>query len=142
MHPWETGMTNPMADRIGIAAMLLIFLVIAVAIFVSVPHHDDVMAQQMVPGADPQKAPQAIRAYGCGTCHTVPGVAGANGTVGPRLDRVASQSFLAGQLPNTPDNLILWIQHPQEVRPGVGMPDMGVSQSDARNIAAYLYSLH
>ncbi len=135
-------MTNQMADRIGIAALLLAFLVGAVMIFANVPHHDDVMAQQMVPGADPEKAPQEIRAYGCGTCHTIPGVPGATGTVGPELDRLGSQSFLAGQLSNTPDNLILWIQHPQEVRPGVDMPDMGVSASDARDIAAYLISLH
>src|SRR5512142_1375916 len=130
-------MTNQMADRIAIAALLLLFIAVAVTIFVNVPHHDDVMAQQMVPGADPEKAPQAIRLYGCGTCHAIPGVAGADGSVGPKLDRVASQSFLAGQLSSTPDNLVLWIQHPQQVRPGVDMPDMGVSQSDARNIAAY-----
>ena len=135
-------MTNRTADWIGFAALLLVFLVAAITIFINVPHHDDVMAMQMVPGGDPEKAPQAIRAYGCGTCHTIPGVAGANGSVGPRLDRMGSQSFLAGQLPNTPDNLINWIQHPQELRPGVDMPDMGVSAADARNIAAYLYSVH
>ncbi len=135
-------MTNQTADRIGIAALLLAFVVIAATILVNVPHHDDVMAQQMVPGADPEKADYAIRSYGCGTCHTIPGIAGATGTVGPNLSNLASQSFLAGQLSNTPDNLILWIQHPQEVRPGVDMPDMGVSYADARNIAAYLYSLH
>jgi cytochrome c1 len=135
-------MTKQTADRIGIAALLVTFLVIAATIFVNVPHHDDVMAQQMVPGSDPSKAPQAIVAYGCGTCHTIPGIAGANGTVGPKLDRIGIQSFLAGELPNTPDNLIRWIQHPQEVKAGVDMPDMGVSAADARNIAAYLYSLH
>ncbi len=135
-------MSNETADRLGMGALLLIFLIIAVAIFADVPHHDDVMAQQMVPGANPEKAPQAISAYGCGTCHTIPGVAGASGTVGPKLDRLGSQSFLAGQLANTPDNLIQWIQHPQELKPGVDMPDMGVSAADARNIAAYLYSLH
>ncbi len=135
-------MTNRTADGIGVAALLLIFLIIGVTIFVNVPHHDNVMAEQMVPGGDPQKAPQEIRAYGCDTCHTIPGVPGAVGTVGPNLGGIGSQSFLAGQLSNTPDNLILWIQHPQEVKPGVAMPDMGVSTANARDIAAYLYSLH
>ena len=135
-------MTNRTADWIGMAALLLAFLIAAVTIFINVPRHDDVMAMQMVPGADPEKAPAAIRAYGCGTCHTIPGIPGANGTVGPKLDRMGSQSFLAGQLSNTPDNLINWIQRPQELRPGVDMPDMGVSLQDARNIAAYLYSVH
>jgi cytochrome c1 len=141
--PFQEGsMTKQMADRIGIGALLLIFVVIAATIFASVPHHDDVMAQQMVPGSDPGKGPQAIAAYGCGTCHVIPGVPGADGTVGPKLDRIRIQSFLAGELPNTPDNLVRWIEHPQEVKPGVDMPDMRVSPADARNIAAYLYSLH
>ncbi len=135
-------MTNEMANRIATAVLLLVFLVVAAAIFASVPHHEDVMAMQTVPNADPSKAVNAMRAYGCGTCHTIPGVPGAQGMVGPRLDRVATRSFLAGQLPNTPDNLILWIQHPQKVRQGSDMPELGVSDADARNIAAYLYSLH
>ncbi len=135
-------MTNRVADGIGIAALILVFLIIGATILMSVPRHDDVMAQQMVPGADPQKADLAIRKYGCGTCHTIPGIAGANGTVGPDLSNVTLHSFLAGELSNTPDNLILWIQHPQQVKPGTAMPDMGVTNADARNIAAYLYSLH
>ncbi len=135
-------MTNETADRIGIAALIVVFLVAAIFIFISVPHRDNVMAEQMVPGADPEKAVSAMRSYGCGTCHTIPGVPGANGTVGPKLDRVAAQSFLVGELANTPDNLILWLEHPQQVRPGVDMPEMGVTPQDARNIAAYLYSLH
>ncbi len=135
-------MTNKAADRVGITALILIFLIIAFTIFVNVPHHDDVMAEQMVPGANPEQGIQAIAKYGCGTCHMIPGVAGANGTVGPKLDSIATRSFLAGMLPNTPDNLIQWIQHPQELHPGVDMPDMGVTAADARNIAAYLYSIH
>lgn len=135
-------MTNRTADRIGIAALLVVFLAILVALFAGVPRHADVLAEQKVPNSDPEKGPAAISLYGCGTCHMIPGVAGANGTVGPRLDNLGSQSFLAGVVPNSPDNLILWIMHPQKVHPGVDMPEMGVTQTDARNIAAYLYSLH
>ena len=124
-------MTKQTADRIGIAALLATFLILAVTIFANVSHHDDVMARQMVPGSDPAKAPRAIAGYGCGTCHIIPGVPGANGTVGPKLDRLRTQSFLAGELPNTPDNLIRWIQQPQEVKSGVDMPDMGVNAADA-----------
>src|SRR5512142_2272077 len=87
MPLWEIGMTKQTADRIGIAALLLAFLIIAATIFANVPHRDDVMPEQMVPGSDPGKAPQAIAAYGCGTCHAIPGIAGADGTVGPQLDR-------------------------------------------------------
>lgn len=134
-------MTKQVADRLGIAALLTAFLILAGAIFADVPQHPHVMAEQGIPNADSSRAPAAMRAYGCGSCHTIPGVAGANGAVGPKLEGISSHSFLAGQLPNTPENLILWIQHPQQVRPGSDMPDMGVSATDARNIAAYLYSL-
>ncbi len=100
-----------------------------------------VMAKQEVRQGDPLKAPQAIQEYGCGTCHKIPGITGADGRVGPKLDDLAGRSLLAGQIPNIPDNLIFWIEHPQFVRPGSDMPEMGVSEEDARNIAAYLYSL-
>jgi cytochrome c1 len=57
------------------------------------------------------------------------------------LANLSRRTILAGQLPNNPDNLMLWIEHPQRVRPGNDMPELGVSESDARDIAAYLYSL-
>lgn len=94
-----------------------------------------------VPGGDPAQGPQSIVNYGCGSCHQIPGVAGANGHVGPSLAGIAERSFLAGALPNNPDNLILWIQHPQQVIPGNAMPELGVSEPAARDIAAYLYTL-
>jgi cytochrome c1 len=34
-----------------------------------------------------------------------------------------------------------WIQHPQQVAPGNGMPDLGISDIQARDISAYLYTL-
>ncbi len=79
--------------------------------------------------------------YGCASCHVIPGVAGANGTVGPPLTNFANRKYVAGLLPNQPDNLIVWIRDPQGVVKGVAMPNMGVSQQDALNIAAYLYTL-
>ncbi len=135
-------MTKELANRLGLIVLLLIFLVLIGALFASVPQHPDVMAQQVVLYGDPSKAPQEMIGYGCGSCHVIPGVPGANGMSGPRLSDIASRSFLAGMLPNTPDNLVLWIQHPQQVQPGVDMPDLGVSTADARDIAAYLYKLH
>ncbi|HSF39530.1 MAG TPA: c-type cytochrome [Thermoanaerobaculia bacterium] len=92
-------------------------------------------------GGEPQRAPHLIQKYGCGTCHNIPGVDGARGQVGPPLDTIASRSYLAGQLPNTPENLMLWIRKPQDVQPGTAMPDVGVTEQDGRDIAAYLYTL-
>jgi len=82
-----------------------------------------------------------MRKYGCQTCHTVPGVVGANGLVGPPLAGIASRSYIAGVLPNAPDNMLAWIRDPQRVDPKTAMPNTGVTPSDARHIAAYLYTL-
>ncbi|MGI9119473.1 MAG: c-type cytochrome [Acidimicrobiales bacterium] len=84
---------------------------------------------------------QAIKSYGCGSCHTIPGVDGADALVGPPLVHFSKRSFIAGQLPNTPENLARWVQDPQGVEPGTAMPTLGVTAEEARNIAAYLESL-
>ncbi len=80
-----------------------------------------------------------IASYGCGSCHFIPGVAGANGTVGPPLDRFYERMYIAGHLTNTEENLVKWIRNPQQVIPGTAMPNMGVTDKDAQDIAAYLY---
>jgi cytochrome c2 len=82
-----------------------------------------------------------IRKYGCNTCHEISGVPGARGLIGPPLDGVRKRYYIAGELTNTPDNLILWIQHPRQVEPHTLMPEMGVTEQDSRDIAAYLYTL-
>ena len=102
---------------------------------------DPVEVTQAVEGGDVERGETAIRDYGCGACHTVPGVSGADGTVGPPLSSFAERDFIAGARRNTPENLILWIQNPQEIEPGTAMPDVGVTEEDARDIAAYLYTL-
>ena len=50
------------------------------------------------------------------------------------------RAFVAGQT-NTPDNLMRFIRHSQQVRRPTPMPDLGVSDEDARDITAYLYTL-
>lgn len=94
-----------------------------------------------VPGASPERGRMLIQEHSCGACHTVPGVRGAAGKVGPRLDRVREQIYVAGVLHNTPQNLTFWIANPKKADPRTAMPDLGVSDEDARHIAAYLYSL-
>jgi putative membrane protein len=92
-------------------------------------------------GGDPQKGAQEIAAIGCGACHTIPGVNGANGLVGPPLNRIGRRVYIAGVLRNTPENLEAWLQDPQKIVPGNVMPNMGVSPEQSRDIAAYLYTL-
>jgi len=93
-----------------------------------------------VPGGDASRGEQAIETYGCGACHTIAGVPGANAVVGPDLHDFGDRRAIAGALPNTVDDLVRWLMSPQAVEPGTVMPDMGVTERDARDIAAYLYS--
>lgn len=82
-----------------------------------------------------------IRSYGCGTCHSIPGVRGADAMVGPPLISWSSRRYIAGLLPNTPENLVAWISSPQPFEPGTAMPDLGVSDEEARHITAYLFTI-
>lgn len=83
----------------------------------------------------------AIRKYGCYSCHTIAGIPEARGLVGPPLNGVATRQYIAGQLPNSAANLMRWIEHPHQVAPHTLMPEMGVTEQDSRDIAAYLYTL-
>lgn len=95
----------------------------------------------IVMGGDEERGAAVIQAFGCGACHTIPGVDGASGTVGPPLTGWSRRSYIAGSLPNAPDNLIRWVMDPHAIEPGTAMPRLGVSEQQARDVAAYLYTL-
>lgn len=103
--------------------------------------HYDLQKASAMTGGDPSRAAQAMRRLGCLSCHDVPGIAGAQGRVGPPLAHMGSRTYIAGVMPNTAENLILWIRWPQGVLPKSGMPNMGASEAESRDIAAYLLSL-
>jgi cytochrome c2 len=92
-------------------------------------------------GGDPDRAPDLITRYGCAGCHDIPGVQGASGRVGPPLRQVAGRVYIGGVLANRPDNLVRWIVNPRAVSPKTAMPVTGISEADARHVAAYLLTL-
>jgi cytochrome c1 len=94
-----------------------------------------------VHGGDAQRGAAVIAQYGCGTCHTIPGVRAADGLVGPPLLWWSRRTFIAGELPNTPENLVRWVRSPQSIEPHTAMPALGLSDQQARDVAAYLYTL-
>lgn len=102
-------------------------------------YHDEAVAQMV--GGNPDRGPALMRSYGCGTCHTIAGVSGANGLVGPPLTGIAQRAYIAGVLPNAPENMVRWIENPKAVDSLTAMPVLGVSPADARDMAAYLYTL-
>ena len=89
----------------------------------------------------PENGRRLIQMYGCGSCHVIPGVPGADSLVGPPLTDWARRHYIAGHLNNTVENLVFWIQFPQAVEPGTVMPDLGVTRQEAHDISAYLYTL-
>lgn len=94
-----------------------------------------------VTGGNPVKGREDVVRYGCPACHEIPGIPTADSRVGPSLQNIVAREYLAGQLPNTPNNMTRWIRMPQEIRPNSAMPDVGISDEEARDITAYLYSL-
>ena len=103
--------------------------------------HPDLAVAINSAGGDPHHGEAVIEQYGCGACHEIPGVAGAHGLVGPPLLWFARRSYVAGELPNTADNLTLWIRTPQKIHPRTAMPAVGLNEQQARDVVAYLYTL-
>ena len=102
---------------------------------------NETFAARQVPGGHAKNGRNYMAAAGCGSCHIIPGVVNARGMVGPSLEHFAQRSFIAGEVPNTADNLVKWIVSPPSIEPRTAMPVLGVTPAEARDIAAYLYQL-
>jgi cytochrome c oxidase assembly factor CtaG/cytochrome c2 len=123
-----------------IALYCVLFIPLVAAIVVAPPAAAAGPVWQ-VSGGNAARGRTLITHYGCASCHTVPGVDGADGNVGPPLTRIGDRTYIAGVLRNTPENMIRFLREPQHVLPSGDMPDMHVTAQDARDITAYLYTL-
>jgi cytochrome c2 len=94
-----------------------------------------------VPDGDPVVGRTLLKTYACVTCHAIPGIRGPETYVGPPLTAWAEREYIAGNLANEPEALTDWIVNPQAIEPGTAMPTLGVSPKEARDMAAYLYTL-
>jgi cytochrome c2 len=94
-----------------------------------------------VEGGDPKQGLLLVRQYQCGACHAIPGVQGASGDAGPSLQHMGRLSYIAGRVPNQSANMVRWLRNPPELKPGTLMPVLGISDEEARHMAAYLYTL-
>jgi cytochrome c len=94
-----------------------------------------------ITSGDDDRGKAAISRYGCGSCHSIPGISGAHGLVGPPLAGFGNRMYIAGILPNAPDNLMHWVKDPKSINAKTVMPNLGVSAQDAADIGEYLYSL-
>lgn len=131
-------------DRAGLSRSLRVgavrsaFGIPLVVLISACGSHRDVT---IVPGGVAARGESEFTRYGCGSCHTIDGWGKPKGKVGPPLSGIAERTMIAGELPNTPDNMIRWIKDPQSVEPATAMPNLGVSEDVARDLTAYLYSL-
>jgi cytochrome c len=90
---------------------------------------------------DPDAGAAIIASVACGVCHTIPGIPGANGIVAPSLQGFAYRTMIGGVAPNRPSVLVQWIRDAPSLAPDTLMPPMPVDDHEARQIAAYLYTL-
>jgi cytochrome c len=98
-------------------------------------------AEPPAAGGDRDNGRLLLRQFGCGACHRIPGVAAAEGNVGPPLAGIARRVYIAGVLPNSPRNMARFIMDPQQVDPRTAMPDLQVTEPHARDMVAYLQGL-
>jgi cytochrome c len=115
-------------------------ILVLLAVFVAACREPDEPRRPVAEG-DAERGRALIQSHGCGSCHTIPGVLGARALVGPPLWAMADRGYIGGVLPNTQSDMVRWIRNPRAVDPRTLMPNMGVTESDARDIAAYLYTL-
>ncbi len=94
-----------------------------------------------VAGGDAERGRAAVDEFDCVVCHSIPGVAGARTYVGPPLEGWRRNVYIAGRFPNEPDTLVRWLMDPPALAPETAMPSLGLDESQARDIAAFLYSL-
>lgn len=96
---------------------------------------------EMTTGGNPSHGKELITQYGCNACHSIPGIEGPKGMVGPPLDHIASRPFIAGKFQNNVANMTKWLQNPQSMDPQTAMPNLEVTQRDSNDITAYLFTL-
>ena len=129
--------------RASLAGWILPLVGVALSAAVFAEHYKEEQDRrtraETITGGNVERGRRLFGAYGCAGCHSLTGVPGARGLVGPPLDGLGSRVMLGGRLENKPENLMRWIGEPQSVSPGTAMPDLGVTPQDRRDIAAFLY---
>ena len=131
---WATG-------RLRSRPLALVALLVALAALAACGERPEQVNMWELALGDADLGREKIEAYGCPACHTIPGIRGADALVGPPLTGWSERGYIAGQVPNEPDNLVAWLMDPPAIDEDTAMPDLGVDEADARDMAAYLYSL-
>ncbi|WP_426954385.1 c-type cytochrome [Muricoccus radiodurans] len=124
---------------IGAAALLVLGGAGAAAWSVMQRRQDEELARAIT-GGEPDRAPALMIRYGCGGCHAIPGVPGADGRVAAPLAGLRERVYVGGVARNTAENLVAWIVDPRALSPRSAMPATGITPDEARDVAAFLYA--
>ncbi|WP_352879646.1 cytochrome c [Mesorhizobium sp. M1027] len=137
-----TSRFTPSGPILGAAAIVVLVAVLAgIALYFEQSRRVEQKADNATGGVGARAIP-IMMANGCAGCHTIAGVPGAQGMVGPRLDAsLATRVYIGGVLSNNPRNMVRWIRAAREINPHTAMPSTRISEQEARDIAAYLYSM-
>jgi cytochrome c2 len=138
MKGWLSGGGSVARRALGAAALVA---AVALGVVGCREQHRTRAYPQSIAGGDPGEGRRLIAAYGCQTCHMVPGVRGPEALVGPPLVHWSRRGYIAGMLPNTPENLVVWIYDPPAINARTAMPNVGATVEEATHMAAYLFTL-
>lgn len=129
--------TEAAAERVPRRRLVLVLMALAT----SACEQSEIPDHQRIVGGIVSDGQALIVAYGCFACHDIPGIRQPSAPVGPSLHTFGRRAYIAGHLPNRPAMLTAWLRDPSAIDPGTAMPPQGVSQAEARHMAAYLYTL-
>jgi cytochrome c2 len=125
---------------LGALAAILFVALLAGALWIYAHQPTGLRKRAAATGGDPHRGEALFIEYGCGSCHALRNVRTATGSVGPPLDGIAARAIIAGRLANNRVNMEEWIRDPQHVSPQTAMPNLSVSEGDARDITTFLYT--
>lgn len=143
----EQNAADPLRSHRDDVVLGVVFAVLALLALTSYGYHqwrstlEQRQAAIALTGGDPDRGAEVIVRHGCGGCHVIPGITRADGRVGPALGDVARRVYIAGVLTNTPQSLIAFIVNPKAADPKTAMPITGITEAEARDVAAYLYAI-
>jgi cytochrome c1 len=126
--------------RVAVLGVLLLLGAAGAAVPSWLQRRQDAELARAITGGEPDRAPELLIRYGCGGCHAIPGVPGADGRVAAPLGGLRERVYVGGVARNTADNLVAWIVDPRALSPRSAMPATGITPAEARDVAAYLYA--
>lgn len=100
---------------------------------------------QLKPAAAPEgeasKGLALFQQLSCASCHAIKGTPD-NARVAPDLTHIASRHELgACIITNTPENLRRWLTNPQQIKPGVLMPNFNLTEEQVNELVEYFETL-